>query len=293
MNFTDSQLNDGTKYKVNLSLTQHNDVRVIAYNLIEPLSKVLDVGCACGDFGALLTAKTSDIYGMDYNRLSLEDAQSKKMYKKLHQVDLNTFKTKEYPEYFEFFDYITLLDVLEHTIEPLESLERLKPYLKKNGHFIVSLPNVSFGDVKISLLKDEFNYSDTGILDRTHIRFFTWKTISSFFVDARLEVFECHVKVADIKDVHKVPFWTSLFIKSNPHSYVYQYVIKSHLISSDLDDETLLSINQKKMSLQFTDIKKQLKAIRRLSFFNHILPVGSRFRLVAKNIKKILYKGEF
>jgi 2-polyprenyl-3-methyl-5-hydroxy-6-metoxy-1,4-benzoquinol methylase len=288
MNSKEVVQKDGVKYKVNLSFSQQNDVRVMAANSIENNSKVLDVGCACGDFGALIAEhKNSTVYGMEYNEISLEEARKKAVFKCLHQIDLNKFETSQYGEYLEFFDYITLLDVLEHTTNPDESLLRLKPYIKKDGLFIVSLPNISFGGIKLNLLQDEFNYTDMGILDRTHLRFFTWKSIATFFAELGFEITSCQVKISDLEsDLKGVPVCVEKFVKDNPHSYVYQYVVTSKI--SNLDGLTLKKINREKMTLQSTAVKTELKKIRKLNWISKLLPVGSKARVIAKWIKKLV-----
>jgi 2-polyprenyl-3-methyl-5-hydroxy-6-metoxy-1,4-benzoquinol methylase len=72
------------------------------------------------------------------------------------------------------FDCILLLDVLEHLVDPWETLEFVKSQLNRDGRLILSLPNVASLKVLYPLLfLDQFRYADSGILDKTHLRFFT------------------------------------------------------------------------------------------------------------------------
>jgi len=74
-------------------------------------------------------------------------------------------------------DLILCLDVLEHLINPWETLRRLDPLLKPGGHWIISVPNVQNYHVLVDLaFKGQFDYTESGILDRTHLRFFTRKS---------------------------------------------------------------------------------------------------------------------
>ena len=75
------------------------------------------------------------------------------------------------------FDAIVCGDVLEHLRDPLGVLRRLIPRLVPAGQVIVSVPNVAHLWVRLSLLAGRFEYSDRGILDRTHLRFFTRRTL--------------------------------------------------------------------------------------------------------------------
>ena len=70
------------------------------------------------------------------------------------------------------FDFVLLLDVLEHLRDPLAVLERLRDRVAPGGRVIASIPNVTHGAVRLSLMSGAFTYTETGLLDRTHLRFF-------------------------------------------------------------------------------------------------------------------------
>lgn len=89
------------------------------------------------------------------------------------------------------FDYIIFGDVLEHLKYPYSLLEKFKNYLSEKGKFIISLPNVAHACVKSNLLIDNFNYTKYGILDDTHLRFFTYKTIAKEFANINLYIDMC------------------------------------------------------------------------------------------------------
>jgi 2-polyprenyl-3-methyl-5-hydroxy-6-metoxy-1,4-benzoquinol methylase len=71
------------------------------------------------------------------------------------------------------FDVIVFGDVLEHLSDPQQVLQDIKPYLNENGILVLSLPNIALWRIRIALLFGKFEYSDRGVLDRTHLRFFT------------------------------------------------------------------------------------------------------------------------
>ena len=277
-------------YKIKLDSSQVNDARIIASKFISDGANVLDVGCACGDFGLFISEeKKCNIFGMEYDQDSIIEAKKTNVFKKIDQVDLNTFQTSHFPDYYNFFDYITLLDVLEHTINPKESLLKLKPYLKENGFFVISIPNISFGDIKISLLQDNFTYTDTGILDITHLRFFTYKTIASLFSEIGFEIDECKAKVSDIENLSiNIPNSVKKYIINNPHSFVYQYVLKVKITS--LQKESLEFNNSSKMNLTWADINQEMKNIRKTRLINKFLPIGSKQRKILKSFYESLSK---
>ncbi len=76
----------------------------------------------------------------------------------------------------EPFDFVVAGDILEHLPEPERALELLRPLLKPDGLLLVSLPNVANVTVRLGLLVGRFPSADRGILDRTHLRFFTRRT---------------------------------------------------------------------------------------------------------------------
>jgi 2-polyprenyl-3-methyl-5-hydroxy-6-metoxy-1,4-benzoquinol methylase len=85
-------------------------------------------------------------------------------------------------------DLLLLLDVLEHLRDPLATLQRVQHLLAEGGQIIASIPNVRSLKVLLPLvLRGEFRYADSGILDRTHLVFFTRKSIVRLFEDAGLQ----------------------------------------------------------------------------------------------------------
>ena len=274
-----------TKYQVDLNLADKNDARIIALGLIEPGAKVLDVGCACGDFGALMyKEKNCSVYGMDYDSESLKIAEQYDIYHQLHQVDLNSFEPTKYPEYYASFDCIVLLDILEHLVNPETVLLKIKHYLKADGYFIVSLPNIAFCNVKIALLCDDFTYADTGVMDRTHLRFFTHRTIVEFMSRLKLKITECSITIKDCLPTFKIPFYVKRFIRKDPHSFAYQYIMKVEA-SELLAQEILKEQNTEQMLLDEKRINTHLRQMRRRRWMQKFFPVDSTQYTMAKSFK--------
>jgi 2-polyprenyl-3-methyl-5-hydroxy-6-metoxy-1,4-benzoquinol methylase len=86
------------------------------------------------------------------------------------------------------FDLALLLDVLEHVPDPAEFLGALVDRLRPGGVALISVPNVAHWSVRGGLLLGRFDYTDRGILDRTHLRFFTRKTLLATLSQAGLQV---------------------------------------------------------------------------------------------------------
>lgn len=133
----------------------------------------------------------------------------------------------------ERFDVIVAADVLEHLKDPLDALRRLRPLLTDEGYFVVSLPNIAHASVRLSLLQGHFEYRDLGLMDRTHLRFFTRETVRQLFDDAEMAIVAVHrqeapVFVDDVTvDREAVPAELIAALEADPEARTYQFVIKA------------------------------------------------------------------
>lgn len=135
--------------------------------------RVLDIGCGNGYIAKKLVAHGCEVVGVDnWPNPECRDAMAE-----FHRCDLNdgldAIKDKLPPSSFE---RVLLLDVLEHLHDPDRVLRQAAEYLDRGGRLVVSLPNVANITIRLGLLFGQWNYTDRGILDRTHVRFFTRKS---------------------------------------------------------------------------------------------------------------------
>lgn len=150
--------------------------------LVKENQTVLDVGCSTGFISRELKKKGCEIIGVEIDRESIEIFKNS-----CDEVIIGDIEKIDLP-YKEKFDVIIFGDILEHLKEPLNALKKSKKYLKKDGIIILSLPNIANVYIRINLLFGRFNYEDRGILDRTHLRFFTLKNMKKLVRDANLEI---------------------------------------------------------------------------------------------------------
>jgi len=146
--------------------------------------RILDVGCGTGALGREFKKKGNVVYGIDISKKSIEIA--KKRLDKVIQIDLETEVDLPFKE--ESFDLIIFGDVLEHFRDPFSALNNIKKYLKKDGQIIISLPNIANWEIRLKLLFGKFDYQKEGILDDTHLRFFTLKTAKELIKKAGLKI---------------------------------------------------------------------------------------------------------
>jgi len=145
---------------------------------------VYDVGCAQGFLGQLLSSETFVLYGMDFDANAVTVARA--YYDSVQQVDI---EQPPFPKFPQMPDVLVLADVLEHTRYPEVCLRNLmKTYLPSGGWVIVSVPNIANIFIRWSLLWGRFDYTERGILDRTHFRFFTRRSISALCKSVGLDI---------------------------------------------------------------------------------------------------------
>lgn len=144
--------------------------------------RVLDVGAAHGYLAELLTARGFEVTALEGDPSLAAIARTKCA--ALHLADLDA----PLPQLDGRFDVIIYGDVLEHLKNPLRVLEALNEHLTSGGIVIVSVPNVAHLWIRLQLLFGKFDYADRGILDRTHLRFFTLASFRQFLHDAGLHI---------------------------------------------------------------------------------------------------------
>lgn len=156
--------------------------------------KVLEVGCGSGIFAGQLKAERNvEIWGIEL----VKDAATKAS-KVLDKVIIGNIETDKIDLPSNYFDCIIFNDVLEHLLDPWEVLRKLGPALVENGCVVASIPNIRHFDVIQPLLYyKEWKYADEGVLDRTHLRFFTQKTMGDLFAVSGYEI----VRIEGIRSI--------------------------------------------------------------------------------------------
>lgn len=181
--------------------THKYGVHSIVFNLVDCNKSILDIGCATGYLAKVLKEKNCEIWGIDKDDKVLEVA--KKFCKKVYKIDVNNLNHLKIKKK---FDYILVLDVIEHLTYPEICLKELKKILKIGGKIIISTPNIAHLSIRLKLLFGKFEYQKWGILDDTHIRFFTKKTFISHLrlVNLEIDKFDYSVDFGQIPLVGRV-----------------------------------------------------------------------------------------
>lgn len=148
--------------------------------------RLLDVGAADGYLAQILTKRGFEVTCLEGNPMLAARAQGKCA--SVLVSDLN----REVPRMNGTYDAIVYGDILEHLQDPLNVLTALNRNLAPGGMVLISVPNVAHLWVRMQLILGRFEYADRGILDRTHLRFFTLKSFKQFIRDSGLVLDELH-----------------------------------------------------------------------------------------------------
>jgi len=164
----------------------HNQRTVMLKYIPESATKILEVGCGEGEFCHLLSHSDREIWGVEINEVAAQKAVLNCT--RVLVGDINTVYT-QLPK--NYFDVIVFNDVLEHIYAPWDTLQLIKSLLSPKGVVVTSIPNFRYISNLITeiLFEGEFRYKpEGGILDDTHIRFFTGKSIKRMFMEQGYEV---------------------------------------------------------------------------------------------------------
>ena len=176
-----------SEYKTEKSESYYQDARGDLVQLVEAgRHRILDVGCGAGSLGAALKAagKAREVIGIEKHEAAAHVAESR-----IDRVLCADVETAELPLEEGTFDYIVAADVLEHLVDPWTVVKRLARLLRSGGHMIASIPNVRFCKVVLPLIvQGEWRYRSQGVLDDTHLRFFTKKSMRRLFDEPSLVV---------------------------------------------------------------------------------------------------------
>lgn len=190
--------------------------------------RALDVGAADGFLAGRLSALGWVVTALERDPIQAERARAR-----CHDV-VTADVADAVSNLSGFFDAIVYGDVLEHLSDPSAALTHLNRYLGSGGRVVVSVPNIAHLWVRFSLLTGRFDYADRGILDRTHLRFFTRRTFLALLAQSGLVVDELRVTPVPLplivgsrfhgpwlRAIHAASAWAS---RGWPGGLAYQFV---------------------------------------------------------------------
>jgi 2-polyprenyl-3-methyl-5-hydroxy-6-metoxy-1,4-benzoquinol methylase len=219
-----------SKYDIELSGGEDVTSHGLMMSLVGANKRVLDVGCSTGYLAKALTDRGNVVSGIEYDQASADKARP-------FLADLVVGDLED-PSIFDSFadgsfDVAVFGDVLEHLRDPLPVLRRARRLLAPGGSVVISVPNVAHGDVRLSLLAGRFDYRDTGLLDETHVRFFTRQNLDRFLRDAGFTAIDVRTTTAPLFGTELQPrredYPAELIaeLENDPEAQVYQFVLRA------------------------------------------------------------------
>lgn len=154
--------------------------------MVKPGARILETGCANGRFSAVLAEIGCKVVGVELDPTAAREAEQfceKVIVGNLDDPELR----RQIPG---DFDILIFGDVLEHLIEPWKVLADLRSRLGPGGCIIISIPNIAHWDGRMGLLAGNFDYTYDGLMDSTHLRFFTRRTARELVVQSGYRIVE-------------------------------------------------------------------------------------------------------
>ena len=198
--------------------------------LVTPGSKVLDLGTGNGALGQYLSSERNcSVDGIEFSGERAKRAAPH--YRKLHVADLESVKLKPLLSE-DYYDYIVCADILEHLRDPGRLLDQLSSLLAQDGSILLSVPNVAHMGLVADLLAGEFQYRSEGLLDETHLRFFTRKSLLELLSSHGLTPIKLD-RVLDLENseyrsrhLQAFPPRIKSYLRALPESLTYQFIVE-------------------------------------------------------------------
>lgn len=215
-------------YAVDIDLDNQNTSHAQVVNLVGRNKNVLDVGCWNGDLGRVLMTQGCRVTGVEVDPGAAEAAREFLEHVVVADLDRTPLSTS-FPD--ARFDVIVFADVLEHVMDPAGVLADAAALLTDDGYVVISIPNITHGSVRLALLQGRWSYTDTGLLDRTHIKFFSRSGLVDLVHSAGFAVDELIGTVADPLTVEVDVAADALspsiveWVRDQPDSLIYQFVL--------------------------------------------------------------------
>ena len=221
-----------SKYDFELDMKTQNSNSVILNN-IKSGSTVLEIGCAHGRMTKYLKETLNCI--VDIVEIDEEAGKVANQWCRYNwlgatgNVERDDFWDVILPSFLKY-DYVIFADVLEHLLHPEEVLSQSKRALKEDGSIWISIPNIAYNGVIIDLINDKFTYRETGLLDNTHLRFFTINSLDKMVKKCGFKIvneqnLKNFLKNSEFKEAYsQVPPQIASFLKFRVSGEVYQMV---------------------------------------------------------------------
>ena len=206
-------------------IQHYGGIRNDVLKLVPPnVKRVLDVGCASGITGQILKSRgAEEVVGIELEPTIAEFAKER-----LDNVLVGNVEKLDIPYEEGYFDLIMYNDILEHLYDPWELVKKHSKHLSPTGCFIMGIPNVQHFHSLLNILVGRWDYVETGLFAKIHIRFFCYKNIKDLVKSVGHKIDKVHRNYKIFKNtilLKGIAPFISLFIFRR--FFVYQYVVRT------------------------------------------------------------------
>ena len=204
--------------------------------------RVLELGCATGYMSRILRDRGCHVVAVELDADAA--ARAAEFCDRVIIGDLDRINIdRELGE--SRFDVVVAADVLEHLKDPVRVLRHVRRHLEPGARVVASIPNIAHGSVRLALLTGTFPYTEVGLLDRTHLRFFTAGSLDRLFVDSGFKITRIQRQQQSIErsevqfDNDKVPPGVLEAIAKDRDALTYQFIVTAEPTAEDGRDGDL------------------------------------------------------
>lgn len=227
-------------YAVEIDLTDANSSHSQVIDLAGGADRVLDVGCWTGEIGMILRERGAHVTGFE-----IDPEAAKIAAQRLDRVEVGNLDRAPLSEIFgqDRFDVIIFADVLEHVYDPVGVLKDAATLLSPDGRVVISIPNVTHGSLRLALAQGRWRTTDTGLLDHTHIRFFSRDGLYDLLRSAGLIAVDLRGNLAEPLatevqiDPEGLPDGLAAWVRGEPDALVYQFQVAARVAGPSDDPD--------------------------------------------------------
>lgn len=189
-------MNDARRYAQSVAVNGLSDTHRQVIDWVPPGSRVLELGCSTGYIGRILiNDKGCTVTAAEFDANAAAEASAAGLTVFQGSLEDAAFRASIVGQ----FDVVIAADVLEHLANPATVLAHFRQWLAPAGRAIVAVPNIAFWPIRRNLFfRGDFRYQDEGIMDRTHLHFFTWYTFHELLSEQRYNVLETMTEMLQI-----------------------------------------------------------------------------------------------
>lgn len=224
-------------YLRSITPDERTSLSVLA-GLVHDKCTVLDLGCGSGALGQHL----SETRGCVVDGVTLSEAEASHARPHYRRVVVENLETCDLLATFsdQHYDFIICADVLEHLSRPEHVLAACRQLLTPRGRLLISVPNAGYSGLIAELLDGEFLYREEGLLDRTHLRFFTRRSLARFLGEQRWDIDTIDTIERELPESEfdaafdRLPPSVARHLLGAPDALTYQYICAAHPVAAAL-----------------------------------------------------------